>query len=92
MKFTRTEYLFSNLIELSQKLNVPCIIEGVETQSEVSFVKRLGGQVFQGYIFGCPEEKPKFRSNFDSPEASVFSKIHGTENRVSNQKKLKKIA
>lgn len=80
MESTRTKYLMSNLIDLSQKLNVVCIIEGLETPAEVSFVKSLGGQVLQGYIFGRPEETPKFRSNLHWAETPLLenadSKTH----------------
>ena len=58
------KYLMSNLIDISQKLGVLCIIEGVETSDEVLFVERIGGQVLQGFIFGRPEEVPKFRTHF----------------------------
>ena len=72
MESTRTKYLMSNLIDLSQKLNVVCIIEGLETPAEVSFIKSLGGQVLQGYTFGRPEETPRFRSNLHWAETPLL--------------------
>ena len=71
---TRKKHIMSNLIDTSKKLNVPCIIEGLETPEEVSFVESLGGGLLQGYIFGRPEEKPRFRKNFnwvDGPDGET---------------------
>lgn len=71
MESDRSKYLMLNLMKLSKKLNIPCVIEGLETAAEVSFVKRLGGKILQGYIFGRPEEMPKFRTichSVDLPE------------------------
>jgi len=65
MNSDRTKHLMFNLLELSKKLNVPCVIEGLETAEEVAFVTGLGGEIMQGYIFGRPEETPKFRRNIN---------------------------
>jgi len=70
MQVLRTKYLMSSLIETCQKLNIVCIIEGLEVPEEVSFVQSLGGQLLQGYIFGRPEETPKLR-----PYVQDISKI-----------------
>jgi len=86
MELTRTEYLMSNLIELSRKLNVPCVIEGLETLSEVSFIENLGGNILQGYIFGRPEENPKFRSHLN------WSETRSLEEQAGNQTLPRKIA
>ena len=61
METHRSEMLFQNMIRFGQKMNVPCIVEGVETPEELSFVRGLGGEVIQGYMFGIPEEIPRFR-------------------------------
>ena len=70
MQVLRTKYLMSSLIETCQKLNIVCIIEGLEVPEEVSFVQSLGRQLLQGYIFGRPEETPKLR-----PYVQDISKI-----------------
>lgn len=85
MGATHTKYLMSGLIDLCERLNIVCIVEGLETPSEVSFVKRLGGRVMQGYIFGRPEETPKFRSNLNWNETPLLDSVEST---LNGQKKL----
>lgn len=86
MKSNPVKYLMSSLIDISQKMNLLCIIEGAETPSEVAFVNSLGGQLLQGYIFGRPEEVPKFRTNFQWGETS------GTETSAVRTREQKKSA
>ena len=68
----RTKFLMTNLIDLSRKLNVPCIVKGVETSAEISFVKSIGGSVMQGFIFGRPEETPKIHHNLNSANRAAL--------------------
>lgn len=61
MQHSRTKLLMSKLIELTDDLKIPCIIEGVESLEDLSFANDLGGQFIQGYLLGRPEEVPRFR-------------------------------
>lgn len=85
MNFAHSKYLMSNLLDLCQKLNIQCIIEGLETAEEVAFVKRLGGQFLQGYLFGRPEEDPKFRANLNCAKLPV---LENTDSQLNRQRKL----
>jgi diguanylate cyclase (GGDEF)-like protein len=42
------------VIELSQRLNMEVVAEGVETAEQLSMLKELGCQVVQGYLTGHP--------------------------------------
>ena len=75
VKISRTKYLLSSLLETCQKLNIACIIEGLETPAEVSFVHGLGGQLLQGYIFGRPEEVPKFRPYIQADDITILDNV-----------------
>lgn len=101
MEVPRTKYLMSNLIEVCQNLNLVCIIEGLETPAEVSFIQSLGGRVLQGYIFGRPEEVPKLRPYLpvvdvllpdDGILPSKANDILVSDNVISTRGKNKKIA
>ncbi len=61
METPRTQMLLENIIKFGHSMGMICVVEGTETREEVAFVKRLGGDVMQGYLFGIPEETPKFR-------------------------------
>ena len=47
--------IVSAVIALGQKLNIPVVAEGVETESQLSFLREQGYQLAQGYLFGHPE-------------------------------------
>ena len=84
MTSARRMHVLSNLIDMSQKLNVLCIVEGLETPEEVSFVESLGGGLLQGYIFGRAEETPKFRQNFnwaDAPASETAVAMLGAQKK-----------
>ena len=51
------------IIDISKFLNVPVVAEGVETQSQLDTLKKMGCNVIQGYYFSKPvpaEEFEKF--------------------------------
>ena len=42
-----------------KKIGLTILAEGVETQEEFEFLKQKGVDLFQGYLFGRPEEVPR---------------------------------
>ena len=51
------------IIDIAKFLNVPVVAEGVETQSQLDTLKKMGCNVIQGYYFSKPvpaEEFEKF--------------------------------
>lgn len=42
-----------------KKIGLTILAEGVETQDEFEFLKQKGVDLFQGYLFGRPEEVPR---------------------------------
>lgn len=43
-----------SVFEMSQALNIPVIVEGVETEQQLTFLKQLGCDFVQGYYFYKP--------------------------------------
>ena len=43
-----------SIVELSKKLNIPVVVEGVESEKQVNFLKSIGAEVIQGYYFSKP--------------------------------------
>lgn len=48
----------ANVINLGRKLNIQVLGEGVEKEEEFEFLKELGIDFVQGYLFGKPALKP----------------------------------
>jgi EAL domain-containing protein (putative c-di-GMP-specific phosphodiesterase class I)/CheY-like chemotaxis protein len=49
--------LVSMLVELAQKIGARTIAEGIETEEEYAWCRRLGVDLLQGYYLAIPEEK-----------------------------------
>jgi diguanylate cyclase (GGDEF)-like protein len=45
------KYIAQTMTELSKKLNMKVIYEGVETKEELDIIKKLGGNYIQGFLF-----------------------------------------
>ena len=48
------------IIGIAGFLNVPVVAEGVETQSQLDTLKKMGCQVIQGYYFSRPVPASEF--------------------------------
>ncbi len=46
--------IVKSLLALSREMNISCVVEGVETASELSVVHDLGGTMVQGYYYSKP--------------------------------------
>lgn len=56
-----------SLIELAHEIGVTVVCEGVETLEQLDLVKRLGGEVIQGYLTGKPMTPEAFALSIDAP-------------------------
>lgn len=56
----RGREILKMIVELAKKLDMPVIIEGVETEEQVRFLKEIGCDLFQGYYFARPMEVEQF--------------------------------
>lgn len=55
IRSNRASYrIVKSLLTLSRQMNVGCIVEGVETEEELSIIRRLGGKLVQGYYYSKP--------------------------------------
>ncbi len=46
--------IVKSLLALSRDMGLDCVIEGVETQEEMTAIRRLGGLMVQGYFYSPP--------------------------------------
>lgn len=64
--------ILRSLIELAHEIGVTVVCEGVETLEQLTLVKRLGGQIIQGYLTGKPMTLEAFAKSIDAPSVPLF--------------------
>ena len=57
--------IINYIMILAKRLGVETIVEGVETKEQADFVKRLGGDIIQGYYYSKPISKEEFEDYFE---------------------------
>ncbi|MEE0139398.1 EAL domain-containing protein [Fusobacterium ulcerans] len=60
----RGNNVIESIISLAKKLNMTTISEGVETISQVDFLKKINCDLVQGYVFSKPLNRDSFEKNF----------------------------
>ena len=72
------EKVLTSVIRMAKWLNLPSIVEGVETLEQVDFLKCIGCEFAQGYYFAKPmtvEEYEKYIQNEDKYESrGIFNR------------------
>lgn len=63
-----TQVITENMICLSKKLNLVSIAEGVETEQQFAYIRRMGVDVIQGYLFSKPIPKPEMEKLIQQEE------------------------
>lgn len=60
----KAEIIVEQMIEMSRKLNIKVICEGVETEEQYSKLKEMGADIIQGYYFSTPIPKFDFENKY----------------------------
>ncbi len=53
-----------NVVRLAKELHIATVVEGVETEEQVEFVKEIGCDIAQGYYFAKPMTMERFEKQF----------------------------
>ena len=64
-KSDRVAVILKFIVELATALGMDVVIEGVETQAQVDYVKSLGDVAIQGYFFSRPLPIPDYETLLD---------------------------
>lgn len=51
----KSRVILANIVDMAKELGIHTIAEGVETEEQYEFLKRIGCEKLQGYLFGKPE-------------------------------------
>ena len=52
--FSESAQKGAHFIDLCRKLGLRCVVEGVETEEELTILRQLNAEIIQGYLFGKP--------------------------------------
>jgi len=62
----KSKQIISFIIDMSKRIGVQTLAEGVETHEEFEFLRSIGCEKVQGYYFGKPQSLEKFLDMIDS--------------------------
>ncbi len=54
--------VINTIVDMAKKLDIPIVVEGVETEGQYEYVKNIGCQMIQGYYFSRPVSPTDFRN------------------------------
>ena len=60
----KSRIILGSIIEMSKRLGMSVITEGVETQAQLERLQKLGCQMFQGYYFAKPMPVEAFEAKY----------------------------
>ena len=60
----RSHIILKSIIDLSKKLNMKTIAEGVEAEDQLQFLKSVNCDIYQGYYFAKPMSVADFESKY----------------------------
>ena len=67
--------LFQGLIDTAKRLGIECIAEGVETEYQLSVMRRFGCDIAQGYYYDKPLPKEEFESRLVTKKYEINSNL-----------------
>jgi diguanylate cyclase (GGDEF)-like protein len=72
-----TKAMVQSLVALAKNLSMQVIVEGIETQEQLSLVRKLGGNEVQGYLLGRPTPDPASQLAKRNPALESFEASAG---------------
>ncbi|NET46300.1 bifunctional diguanylate cyclase/phosphodiesterase [Okeania sp. SIO2B3] len=72
---SKTEAITIAIIQMAHNLNLKVVAEGVETQSELDFLRKYDCDEIQGYLFSPPLPTSKFENLLKTNQLSQFPSI-----------------
>lgn len=70
-----SEKIVRSVLTLGREMGLDAIVEGVETQQELSLITQLGGNFFQGYLFSPPMGETAILRFLQDEEQALGSRL-----------------
>jgi EAL domain-containing protein (putative c-di-GMP-specific phosphodiesterase class I) len=68
----RAVAIIGAIIAIAKELNLSVVAEGVETPTQLAFLRTLNCDAYQGYIYGMPVDTISLEARFAAPPKSVL--------------------
>lgn len=75
----RGENIIASVVRMAKWLNIPVVVEGVETKPQVDFLKSIGCEYVQGYYFARPEPIFDYEKRIDDKIDMEINRIDSRE-------------
>jgi len=73
----RAVAIIGAIIAIAKELNLSVVAEGVETTTQLAFLRTLNCDTYQGYLYSVPLDTVSLELRFASPAKSVLEDDHG---------------
>ena len=74
---TRAVAIIGAIIAIAKELNLNVVAEGVESTTQLAFLRTLNCDSYQGYLFSKPVDTMTLEARFAAPAHSVLEDAHG---------------
>ncbi len=75
------------LILLCQNMDIDCVVEGVETETQLNLIKEMGGHLVQGYHLAKPLSVENTKSYISEDQRRAAAQSHTPDNTSSGKRK-----
>ena len=75
-KHNRMHHFIEGLIKVVRKMDFRVIVEGVENEQQVAYLRKIGCDMVQGYYFSPPLGRFDFIKMLESKSFHPLSPIH----------------
>ena len=72
----KSRTLIDCIVQMANRINMSTLTEGVETRAHADFLRQIGCDRLQGYLFSRPLSKEAFYERIDKGELIVSDKRH----------------
>ncbi len=83
----KTKVILAAIVNMAKELGIHTLAEGVETQEQYDFLKRIGCEKLQGYLFGKPKPVSDFVREVDCSletcEDNAFNRYYDAIGQVN---------
>ncbi|MGD9568587.1 MAG: putative bifunctional diguanylate cyclase/phosphodiesterase [Sedimentibacter sp.] len=70
-----SQIIVSNIVNLAKNLNLNVVSEGVETSKQIEFLKGIGCDMAQGYVFSKPEPMEVFEKSINKGKINYYEAL-----------------